>query len=104
MAKYFSPKRPTERLALTFDFKNVLGSSETISTAAWSMEVIEGTDPDPTTTMVYGAAAISDTKVTQLIDSGVDDVLYRVVCKITTSADQVIEGIALLQIEEEKSE
>jgi len=105
MAKYFSPKRTDETIALTFDFKNVIASSETIVDANWLVEVVDGVDNTPNSTMVIGSEGISGTQVTQLIGSGVDGVVYRMVCKIITDAGpQTIAGIGLLVIDNEKNE
>jgi hypothetical protein len=101
MAKdYFSPKRTGETIALTFDFVNVLGSTETISAAAWSVEVVEGTDASPSS-MIQGAESISGTKVTQLITGGINKVVYRMVCQADTSIGQEIQGTALLEVNDD---
>lgn len=97
--KYFSPKRPGESVMLTFDFSNVLGSSETISSSTWTVEVREGEDADPTTTMVVGAPSTSGALVSHLIGSGIDETVYAIVCKINTSLSQEIHGVGLLKID-----
>ena len=100
MAEFFSSKRDGETVAYGFDFQKVLATGETISTATFSSELVEGTDPSPGT-MISGSATISGTKVTQLITGGVDDAIYRIVCEITTSLSQTIHGTGLLQVQNE---
>lgn len=101
MAKdYFSPKRTGETIALTFDFVNVLGSTETISSAVWSVEVVEGTDASPGD-MISGSETVASTKVTQLITDGVNRVVYRMVCQANTSMGQEIQGTALLEVNDD---
>ena len=77
--KYFSPKRQTETLLLTFNFERVLTSNETIDSSTWTVETEEGTDATPTTTMVVGSAIINDARVSHLIGSGVVDNIYEIV-------------------------
>lgn len=97
--EYFSPKRPGEIITLTFDFANVLGTGETITVSTWTVEVREGVDSDPTTSMVVGAANISDELVSHLIGSGIDDNIYAIVCEIDTSSSQKIQGTGMLKID-----
>jgi hypothetical protein len=97
---YFSPKRTGETIALTFDFVNVLGSTETISSATWSVEVVEGVDASPSN-MIQGSETVIATKVSQLITGGIDGVVYRMVCQADTSTGQEIQGTALLAVKDD---
>lgn len=99
----FSRKRVDEDLKLTFDFANDLGSSETISTAAVTASVWSGTDGSPSA-IVSGAAAISGTRVTQLIVDGVTGVTYLLQYAITTDQAQKIHGMAFLEVSNTESE
>lgn len=93
----FSYKRTGETITLSFDFRKLLGSGETINSALWTCELVEGTDPSPSS-MVSGNASISGTKVSQLITGGVDGNMYRMICTINTSTSQIVQGTALLEV------
>lgn len=104
MANFFSPKRTGETISLTFDFKKVLATGETISSAVWTVEVEEGTDASPSA-MKSGSSTIDSTskKITQLITGGVDGNTYKMIAQATTSASQIIEGVALLEISDARN-
>jgi hypothetical protein len=95
----FSTKRTPERLTYGFDFRNVLGSGESITSAGWSIVSVTPTGV-PVTGMLVGSSTISGTRVFQQIQSGTDGVLYSVVCQITTnySSPNIIEENALLPV------
>jgi hypothetical protein len=97
--KYFGPKRPGETITLGFNFVNVLASGETIDDSTWTVELREGTDSDPTTTMVIESPIISGTRVSHLIGSGIDENIYAIVCEIDTSLSQKIHGVGLLKVD-----
>ena len=96
--KYFPSKRQTETVMVTFNFEKALTSTETVDASEWSVEVEEGTDASPTTTMVIGSPIISGFRVSHLIGSGIMDVIYEIVGQATTSLGQVLEGTGLIQI------
>ena len=97
--KYFSPKRPGETVTLTFDFSNVLGTTETITSSTWTAEVREGEDVSPTISMVVGSPTISGDLVSHLIGSGIDETTYGIVCEINTNTSQVVQGVGLLKVD-----
>ena len=101
MANYFSLKRTGETITLTFDFKKLVGTGETISSAEWQVEVVEGVDAAPGD-MESGAPSISGLLVSQLITGGVVGNTYRMICRATTSANQIIDGTALLEVADDK--
>jgi hypothetical protein len=96
----FDPKRTTEDVKLTFDFVNLLASGETISTASTTAIVHKGTDASPSA-IISGAAAISGTRVTQLVIDGTDGVTYCLICQITTSAGQTLDGVGTLKVSDD---
>lgn len=96
-SKYFSPKRVGETISLTFDYVQALASGETISTSNWSVEVVEGVDGNPSA-MLAGAPGINGTKVSHLIQGGIDGVLYCIIGSVDTSLGQTIEGTGLLEV------
>lgn len=93
----FSAKRVPERLTYGFDFKNILGSGESISSTGWSIISIQPLGI-PVGGMLAGSATISGTKVFQQIQSGTDNTTYSVVCQITTNLTNIIEENALLPV------
>ena len=84
MADYFSYKLTTENEAFSFDFSQVLASGETISSANCTVQVIIGTDPNPTA-ILSGGATYLGTKTFQRVLGGISEVTYRLVMTITTS-------------------
>lgn len=80
---YFTSKYPEEEFELTFDFRKYLARDETIDTATWDIEVIQGTDPD-VADMLSGSVEINGTKITETVSNGVGDVVYRMTGEITT--------------------
>lgn len=85
----FSPKRVGETEVFTVDFAQLLGQGETITSAVWACTVKEGTDAAPAI-MIYGAASISGSQVSQKIRGGVANVYYAPICTASTSAGQVL--------------
>ena len=89
MSQSFSYKLTTENEQFTFDFSNVLGSTETISgTPAVAITVKEGVDPSPSA-MLLGVALVSGPRVAQRIYGGLDQVTYRLEMSVTTSLTNV---------------
>ena len=93
----FSPKTPTEEVALSVNFAELLASVETISTASVAISVHAGTDA-AAASMVSGSAIISGAEVTQMIIDGLDGVYYKLVYTITTSAGQTLQETATLSV------
>lgn len=93
----FSNKQTDETVVLTFDFKNVLATGETIQNATWSVTVYKGTDASPEN-ILTGSPGISGNKVNHTVTAGVNGVTYEIKCQITTSANQVIDGIGKLLV------
>lgn len=93
----FSPKRTAESITYGFDFKNILGSGESISSTGWSITAVR-----PSTAsisgMIFGSPTISGTKTFQQIRSGTNNALYSVAAQITTNLGNVLEENSLLLV------
>jgi hypothetical protein len=88
MSGNFSYKLTTENELFTFDFSPILGSSETISSATCTVEVKDGTDPNPNNIKI-GVPAVSGDLVVQRVSGGLNGVTYRLIMTITTSLTNV---------------
>jgi hypothetical protein len=97
MSAVFSYKITTENEQFTFDFSPIMGSSETISSAVCTIEVKEGTDPNPNDIKV-GSPVISGQQVAQRITGGLDGVIYRLEMTSTTSLTNVYTIVADLPV------
>jgi hypothetical protein len=93
----FSYKLTTENELFSFDFSQVLATGETISTAASSLIVISGVDPNPSS-MLVSTPLISNPQVAQRIYNGVANNLYRLIMTVTTSAGNTYTGMADLPV------
>jgi hypothetical protein len=98
---FFSPKRPNELVALTFDFKYLLSTGETfLDSGIWNVAVYSGEDASPSS-MIVGTPNLSGTELSQRVEGGVDTVIYLVTCKTDTSFNQTFEGAGLLKVTDE---
>ena len=84
-------KQPGEKFSLTADFVNVLGSGETISTAAVTAKN-KATGVDSSATVLTGSATISTPKIIQTVIAGTAGDSHVVQFKATTSAGNIFEG------------
>jgi len=94
---FFSPKRTGETLIITFDFRNILTTGETIESSVWSVGVKSGSDPSPSS-MLSGSPSISGTLVSHKVTGGVDKTVYSLLGQIVTSIGQTIEGVGLVHV------
>ncbi len=69
-----SSKDPQEIITVTFDFAKLLTRIDSVSSL--SVSVHKGVDGAPAT-LLLNAPIISDTKVLQLIQNGLDGVYYK---------------------------
>ena len=97
MSASFSYKITTENEQFTFDFSTVMASTETISSATSTVEVMSGTDPNPTAILV-GSPVVSGQQVAQRISGGLDGVIYRIEVTATTSLTNIYTIVADLQV------
>lgn len=84
MSGNFSYKLTTENELFTFDFSPILTAVETISTATCTVQVRDGSDPNPNDIKV-GTPSISGPLVVQRIYAGINGVIYRLEMTVTTS-------------------
>ena len=97
MSASFSYKITTENEQFTFDFSTVMASTETISSATATVQVVSGNDSSPTSILV-GSPVISGQLVAQRISGGLDGVIYRIEVSATTSLTNVYTIVADLPV------
>lgn len=97
MAEAFTYKLTTDSELFAFDFSQVLGSGETLSTASCSVIVMNGTDSNPSA-ILSGTAAITGSKANQRVVNGVSEVTYRLIMTVTTSASNTFTAIGDLPV------
>ena len=93
----FDPKYVNETVEETFDFATRLGAGETLVGASAYSVVYSGTDP-LAFLLVFGAASIAGSVVSQLVTGGVAGVVYSLVCRATTSTGQALELVGRLAV------
>ena len=99
----FTTKRTGETLNLSVDFVNLLGSSETLSSATtWVATVKSGTDASPSS-IISGSAAVSGSLTTQKITAGTDGVVYYLEAAAVTSDAQTLELLCELTVDDAES-
>jgi len=89
-------KDPLEVITITFTFSGLAGG-ETISTATVAATAHQGTDAAPSA-ILSGGPQISGTSVLHQVIGGVSGVVYKLRCKITTSAGRTLVIGALLPV------
>ena len=93
----FSNKRTAERLTYGFDFKNILGSGESITSTGWSISAVRPVGAS-VSGMIVGSPTAEGTRTFQQITSGTHGVLYSVVAQIITNVGHTLEENALLLV------
>lgn len=96
----FTQKNPAEIELFTMDFVDNLAPYETINSATATIEIKSGVDPS-VGTMLTGVCLISGTKVSQMIQHGVDGNYYYLNITIVTT-NQTLVGRAILPVSVEK--
>lgn len=81
----FDTKAPNEEDSFGFQFEDLLAVGETISSAEISIEVVHGTDANPSA-MIAGTATVNGTLVSIKLIGGIEGNIYCVHCLATTSA------------------
>ena len=96
--KKFSPKDPQESLIMSFDYSSVIPDiTETVTMAAWDIEVHVGTDPQAKL-MLTGQRGVQGKVVSVLVTAGVDQCDYVISCIVDTNKNQGIKATGLLQV------
>jgi len=99
MADFFSAKITTESENFSFDFTQVLTAAETISSAACTVILMNGTDPSPSSILMGAPTVVTGSKIaTQRIANGVSECTYRLVMTITTSLGNTYTGVGDLSV------
>ena len=80
----FDSKAPAEVVPVAFDFEALTSS---IDSAVISITVKNGTDVN-VLTMILGAEQIDGTEVKQLIQNGVDQVVYLIRADVTKGSEK----------------
>ena len=93
----FMPKLVSSTHRVVFEFVGELLPSETISTQAVTASVYSGTDASPSS-LISGAASASGSQVTQLLTGGVEGVVYKLTCTVTTSEGQTLVKTGFLAV------
>jgi hypothetical protein len=97
MADVFTYKLTTENELFSFDFSQVLGPAETLSTATCTVIVMNGTDTNPSA-ILFGGANITGQKANQRVYNGISEVTYRLIMTVTTSAGNTFVGLGDLPV------
>ena len=93
----FAPKLVGATRAVVFEFLGELAVGETVSTATVTAAVYSGTDASPSS-LISGSASASGTQVSQKLTGGVEGVIYKLTCTITTSASNTLVKIGFLAV------
>lgn len=79
----FAPIQTDEVDGRAFDYVNSLSAGEAILSVAWSLTVVRGTDPNPSSRL--GSAFAIGSIVTQMLHDMVGDVTYALEATATTN-------------------
>lgn len=80
----FGAKQSTESYYVTFDFSNVMTSTDTVASAVVSAKDSAGTDKTATVTTA-AKQTISGQKVYVWVTGGTSGMIYTIICKATTT-------------------
>ncbi len=92
------PKAPTEEIVVSFGFAARLKVGETVTAAATTVEVVDGTDATPSAILSGSADITSAPVVAQKIVGGVLGVSYLIQILATTSTGRKIMGARSIAI------
>lgn len=92
----FEPIDPNERKAYGFDFSAYLDSGDTVSTVAWSVTVLVGTDASPSG-ILDGGATIVGAVASQFIADAIEGVTYILTARATTANGSLLELSGVLR-------
>lgn len=97
MSSILPSKLVTERITVSFDFRDELEWGESLVAASCLITVISGADPTPST-LLYGQVSISSPIVTQQIHAGIPGVIYRITVEAVGTAGNTYEKVTKLAI------
>lgn len=90
-------KNTGSRVPISYPFADQLQFGETITGVSIQIVVYSGVDPAPAT-MLFGAASVNGTTVTQVFSGGIDGVIYETTALVTGSAGHIYSKGAKLAI------
>lgn len=93
----FDPRHPAESEPLGFGFAARLATGETVASAVFTIEVVEGTDPSASS-MLVGSPTTTSTGAFQRVSGGVAGCTYELKCVATTSASNIHEVCATFSV------
>lgn len=85
------PKAPDEVIPATFDFSELVTEINSVSV---EVSIKSGSDSNPAA-LLYSSAQIKGAEVSQLIQGGIDGVIYLIKMHITSGDTQYTEGVYL---------
>lgn len=78
------PKLPQEKISASFDFTDIISSSDYIETVVWGASVLIGVDATPTSILLTPSNSLKVANT--LINAGIAGVTYQIDCTVTTHA------------------
>lgn len=94
----FDPKDPSANDVYALDFAADLAAGETLSTATFTIAVVDGIDAS-VAAMLSGSASVVGTEARQRVRNGVAGVVYELKATVTTSAGNTKVGCGILRVE-----
>lgn len=98
MTDTFPAKFVSEKVTLTFDFEDALGTRTIATVGGVTPTVVRGTDASPAAILNGSATPFGGTKVLQPVRDGVADTDYLLRCSIAASDGAVLELDAILPV------
>lgn len=83
------PKDPVEVDVVTFDFTDMIASTDTINDADVDVVVVSGTDATPAS-ILSGSRQIQGRAVLQQVANGLPGVQYEITVKVTMESGRVL--------------
>lgn len=83
------PKDPVEVDVVTFDFTDMIASTDTINDAEVEVVVVSGTDATPAN-ILSGSRQIQGRAVLQQVANGLPGVQYEITVKVTMESGRVL--------------
>ncbi len=94
-------KDPQDTLDYTFDWSRLLGST-TITNVVWEINGVVITSPGQTVNSLTSVNTTSSSRSTTiLLSGGLNNVTYKVSCRITSSSGLIVERSARISIKEQ---
>jgi hypothetical protein len=98
--KTWAVKDPEEKIWLTFDYLNDIESDEIITLSEVTVSVASGIDSNAINILDGPPRIMANGRVMQRIRNGLDNVAYKVRCKITLSSGRISLLAGILPVKE----